>query len=130
MRTRVMRDTETAFASARQTLAQARLFAPTSPHRVFRAEFQWSMVAGGCADLITSGPAGSIRIVVADRGSGMERTERPTGFGSRLSRLLIAQVKGDIGFQDNGPGTKVVLTAALPAATEGHAATGALPSSS
>jgi light-regulated signal transduction histidine kinase (bacteriophytochrome) len=79
--------------------------------------------------IVAGGPNGSIRIVVADQGSGMERTERPGGFGSRLTRLLIAQVKGELAFQDNSPGTKVVLTAPLPAAAEGHAATGALPSS-
>ena len=78
--------------------------------------------------IVAAGASGSIRIIVADQGSGMERTERPDGFGSQLTRLLVAQLKGDIAFQNNGPGTKVILTAPLPA-VEGPAATGALPSS-
>jgi two-component sensor histidine kinase len=69
---------------------------------------------------VSGGPNGHIRIVVADQGAGMERRERPGGFGSRLTRLLIAQLKGEMDFQDNGPGTKVVLTAPLAAVTEGH----------
>jgi light-regulated signal transduction histidine kinase (bacteriophytochrome) len=68
--------------------------------------------------VISGGPNGSIRIAVADQGSGMERTERPGGFGSRLTRMLMAQAKGEIDFQDNRPGTRVVLTAPLPVGTE------------
>jgi two-component sensor histidine kinase len=70
---------------------------------------------------VAGGPSGSIRIVVADHGSGMERTERPGGFGSRLTRLLIAQVKGEMDIQDNRPGTRVVLTAPLAAQIDTHA---------
>jgi two-component sensor histidine kinase len=73
---------------------------------------------------VASGPNGSIRIVVADRGCGMERAERPGGFGSRLMHLLIAQVKGEMVFQDNRPGTKVVLTAPLAVAAEGPSESG------
>jgi chemotaxis family two-component system sensor kinase Cph1 len=46
--------------------------------------------------------------------------EQPGGFGSRLTRTLVAQVKGTIEFQDNRPGTRVVLTVPLPAHSEGH----------
>jgi light-regulated signal transduction histidine kinase (bacteriophytochrome) len=74
--------------------------------------------------IVAGGPNGSIRIVVADQGGGMERAERPGGFGSRLMRLLIAQVKGEMAFQDNRPGTKVVLTAPLAVAAEGRAERG------
>jgi light-regulated signal transduction histidine kinase (bacteriophytochrome) len=73
---------------------------------------------------VAGGPNGSIRIVVADQGGGMERAERPGGFGSRLMRLLIAQVKGEMAFQDNRPGTKVVLTAPLAVAAERRAERG------
>jgi light-regulated signal transduction histidine kinase (bacteriophytochrome) len=73
---------------------------------------------------VAGGPNGSIRIVVADQGGGMERVERPGGFGSRLMRLLIAQVKGEMAFQDNRPGTKVVLTAPLAVLAEGRAESG------
>jgi light-regulated signal transduction histidine kinase (bacteriophytochrome) len=79
---------------------------------------------------VAGGPNGSIRIVVADQGAGMEQTERPGGFGSRLTRLLIAQIKGELDFQDNRPGTKVVLTAPLAAGAQGHTAPdGGLPAS-
>ena len=51
----------------------------------------------------------------------MLQDERPGGFGWRLTRTLVAQVKGEIEFQDNRPGTRVVLTVPLPA-HEGHLA--------
>ncbi|WP_084113115.1 histidine kinase dimerization/phosphoacceptor domain -containing protein [Belnapia moabensis] len=69
---------------------------------------------------IASGPNGSIRITVADQGSGMKQTERPGGFGSRLTRMLMMQVKGQLAIQDNRPGTRVVLTAPLLAGAEGR----------
>ena len=64
---------------------------------------------------VCGGPGGVVRIAVADRGTGMEREERPGGFGSRLTRALMAQVRGGIEFQDNRPGTRVVLTVPRPA---------------
>ncbi len=86
--------------------------------------------APGPIDVIVSGgPSTGIRIVVADQGGGMERAERPGGFGSRLTQLLIAQVKGEMAFQDNRPGTKVVLTAPLAGAAEAHAGSGGAPPS-
>lgn len=75
--------------------------------------------APGLIDVIVGGgPSGSIRIAVADQGTGMERTERPGGFGSRLTRLLVADLNGEIEIQDNNPGTRMVLTAPLAAASE------------
>jgi two-component sensor histidine kinase len=62
-----------------------------------------------------------VQIVIADQGAGMERTERPGGFGSRMVRSLITQVRGQIEFRDNRPGTRVVLTVTLPAGVAGHA---------
>ena len=64
------------------------------------------------------GPSGGIRISVADQGTGMLQEERPGGFGWRLTRTLVAQVRGEIAFQDNRPGTRVVLTVPLPALFE------------
>ncbi|GGC62619.1 histidine kinase [Siccirubricoccus deserti] len=81
-------------------------------------------VPGPVDVIVAGGPNGSIRIVVADQGGGMERAERPGGFGSRLTRLLVAQVRGEMAFQDNRPGTRVVLTAPLAVAAEGRAASG------
>jgi two-component sensor histidine kinase len=65
---------------------------------------------------VGGGTSGRIRITVADQGTG-----------------LVVQVKGEIEFQDNRPGTRVVLTVPLPAAvhSEGHPeAEGQLPPAS
>jgi two-component system, chemotaxis family, sensor kinase Cph1 len=51
-----------------------------------------------------------IQVIVADRGRGMEQRERAHGFGSRLTGLLVSQLEGTIEFQNNFPGTKVVLS--------------------
>ena len=66
------------------------------------------------------GSSGSIRISVADQGTGMLQEERPGDFGWRLTRTLVAQVKGKIEFQDNRQGIRVVLTVPLPAHFEDH----------
>jgi two-component system, chemotaxis family, sensor kinase Cph1 len=51
-----------------------------------------------------------IQVTVADQGHGLEQTERSDGFGSRLTGLLVSQLEGAIEFQNNFPGTKVVLS--------------------
>jgi two-component system, chemotaxis family, sensor kinase Cph1 len=51
-----------------------------------------------------------IQVIVADQGRGIEQTERADGFGSRLTGLLVSQLEGAIEFQNNFPGTKVVLS--------------------
>ena len=51
-----------------------------------------------------------IQVIVADQGRGIERTERAGGFGSRLTGLLVSQLEGAIEFQNNFPGTRVVLS--------------------
>jgi two-component system, chemotaxis family, sensor kinase Cph1 len=53
---------------------------------------------------------GRIQVIVADQGRGIEQTERADGFGSRLTGLLVSQLEGAIEFQNNFPGTKVVLS--------------------
>jgi two-component system, chemotaxis family, sensor kinase Cph1 len=55
-------------------------------------------------------PGRGIRIIIADQGRGIEQTERPGGFGSRLTGLLVSRLEGAIEFQNNFPGTKVVLS--------------------
>jgi two-component system, chemotaxis family, sensor kinase Cph1 len=62
---------------------------------------------------VGGGLNGAIQIAVADQGTGTTREERPGGFGSRLTRSLMAQIRGQIVLQDNRPGTRVVLTAPL-----------------
>ncbi len=62
---------------------------------------------------VGGGLNGAIQIAVADQGTGTTREERPGGFGSRLTRSLMAQIRGQIVLQENRPGTRVVLTAPL-----------------
>ena len=76
---------------------------------------------------VCGGPDGGVRIAVADRGAGMEREERPGGFGSRLTRALMAQVRGGIELQDNRPGTRVVLTVPRPTRSGGRPEPGGGP---
>ncbi len=65
---------------------------------------------------MTAGKDGerAIRVVVADRGAGAEGRGRPEGFGARLVRVLVAQLKGEILLEDNRPGLRVVLVVPLP----------------
>jgi two-component system, chemotaxis family, sensor kinase Cph1 len=51
-----------------------------------------------------------IQVIIADQGRGIEQTQRSDGFGSRLTGLLVSQLEGAIEFQNNFPGTKVVLS--------------------
>jgi two-component system, chemotaxis family, sensor kinase Cph1 len=59
------------------------------------------------------GSGGRIQVIVADQGRGIGQTERAEGFGSRLTGLLVSQLGGAIEFQNNFPGTKVVLSVPL-----------------
>jgi light-regulated signal transduction histidine kinase (bacteriophytochrome) len=82
--------------------------------------------ASGPVDITVGGtPNGGIKIAVADRGTGMKREERPGGFGSRLIHSLTAQIKGKIDFEDNRPGTKVILS--VPPPSDGHTASDGEP---
>jgi chemotaxis family two-component system sensor kinase Cph1 len=51
-----------------------------------------------------------IQVIITDQGRGIEQTERPGGFGSRLTGLLMSRLEGAIEFRNNFPGTKVVLS--------------------
>ncbi|WP_158600917.1 histidine kinase dimerization/phosphoacceptor domain -containing protein [Teichococcus wenyumeiae] len=81
--------------------------------------------AVGPIDITVGGtPNGGIKIAVADQGKGMKREERPGGFGSRLTRLLTGQIGGKINFEDNRPGTRVVLSVPLSALCNDYPASG------
>jgi two-component system, chemotaxis family, sensor kinase Cph1 len=60
--------------------------------------------------LLSEEPERGIQVVIADHGVGIEEKRRPDGFGSRLTGLLVSQLGGAIEFQNNFPGTKVVLS--------------------
>ncbi|TCL67142.1 histidine kinase dimerization/phosphoacceptor domain -containing protein [Rhizobium sp. BK251] len=51
------------------------------------------------------------RLIVADEGVG--RGSARTGFGSRLINGLVGQLGGTLEYQDNQPGTRVVLSAPI-----------------
>jgi two-component system, chemotaxis family, sensor kinase Cph1 len=51
-----------------------------------------------------------IRIRIADRGLGMGTVAQGSGFGSRLTRLLVDQLRGEMRVEDNKPGTVVILS--------------------
>jgi chemotaxis family two-component system sensor kinase Cph1 len=49
----------------------------------------------------------SFTVTVADRGKG--RTSERVGFGTRMMKGLVAQLAGELSFEDNGPGVTAVL---------------------
>jgi two-component sensor histidine kinase len=84
--------------------------------------------APGPIDVTVGGtPNGGLKIAVADQGTGMKQVERPGGFGSRLTRSLMAQIRGKIDFENNRPGTRVILTVPPSMPASGHPASGAEP---
>ena len=56
----------------------------------------------------------AIRITVRDHGAGMAGGKRPDGFGSRLVRVLVAQLRGELVFDENRPGLRAILVVPLP----------------
>lgn len=56
--------------------------------------------------------AAELRVEVADHGVG---GWQPSGFGSRMMTVMVKQLAGKLAFEDNAPGVKAVLTAALGA---------------
>jgi light-regulated signal transduction histidine kinase (bacteriophytochrome) len=84
--------------------------------------------APGPIDVTVGGtPNGGLKIAVADQGTGMKQVERPGGFGSRLTRSLMAQIRGKVDFENNRPGTRVILTVPPSMPASGHPASGAKP---
>jgi chemotaxis family two-component system sensor kinase Cph1 len=53
---------------------------------------------------------GRMRLVIADRGSGVTATEPRQSFGSRLVQTLVQQLSGTLERSDNHPGLRVVLS--------------------
>ena len=54
---------------------------------------------------------GRFRLVVADKGRG--RSSSRQGFGTRMMTALVSQLSGQLDFEDNAPGVRVVLAAPI-----------------
>jgi len=57
------------------------------------------------------GEQGSLRLVVADRGTG--RPASGSGFGTKMMNALVIQLGGRLVYEDNHPGMRAVLTAPI-----------------
>ncbi|HEY0045007.1 MAG TPA: histidine kinase dimerization/phosphoacceptor domain -containing protein [Allosphingosinicella sp.] len=53
---------------------------------------------------------GALQVVVADSGVGGADSERAGSFGSKLTMALVRQLRGEIGYEDNDPGSRIVLS--------------------
>jgi two-component sensor histidine kinase len=66
------------------------------------------------------------RLSVADQGRGKESPRE--GFGSRMMEALVAQLSGELEYQNNNPGLRAILTAPIEigsaGATARHSAVG------
>lgn len=58
---------------------------------------------------------GSLRLIVADRGTGVAAAEPRKSFGSHLVQTLIGQLTGTLERADNDPGLRLILTCPLGA---------------
>lgn len=65
--------------------------------------------AAGPVEITLSEDRTGVRAIVADRGQGRIST-RP-GFGTRMMGALVAQLAGELAYEDGAPGVRVVLTA-------------------
>jgi chemotaxis family two-component system sensor kinase Cph1 len=68
---------------------------------------------GGPGSILIEGARddhGRMRLVIADRGSGIVATEPRQSFGSRLVQTLVQQLGGTLEREDNAPGLRVVLS--------------------
>lgn len=52
-----------------------------------------------------------LRLIVADNGRG--RQGQAQGFGSRMMSAMVAQLQGELAYEDNEPGVRAILTAPL-----------------
>jgi two-component system, chemotaxis family, sensor kinase Cph1 len=73
-------------------------------------KYAYAGVAGPVEIALTE-HADKIRLVVADKGVG--RTSGRRGFGTRMMIALIAQLGGELEFEDNEPGVRAVLSAPI-----------------
>lgn len=58
----------------------------------------------------TQGNDGRLRLVVADRGTGLASDEPRQSFGSHLVETLVGQLSGTLERADNHPGLRLILT--------------------
>jgi chemotaxis family two-component system sensor kinase Cph1 len=65
--------------------------------------------AAGPIEIALTEHAGRFRLVVADKGQG--RTSGRRGFGTRMMTALVTQLGGELEFEDNQPGLRVVFSA-------------------
>jgi light-regulated signal transduction histidine kinase (bacteriophytochrome) len=65
--------------------------------------------AAGPVEISLSEDRTGIRAIVADRGQG--RISTRSGFGTRMMGALVAQLAGELSYEDGAPGVRVVLTA-------------------
>jgi two-component sensor histidine kinase len=69
--------------------------------------------AGGPGPVLiqaTQGNDGRLRLVVADRGTGLASDEPRQSFGSHLVETLVGQLSGTVERADNDPGLRLILT--------------------
>jgi light-regulated signal transduction histidine kinase (bacteriophytochrome) len=57
----------------------------------------------------------NFRLTVADRGVGRPSSGGRSGFGSRMIDALVRQLGGELAYEDNRPGLKVILSASSSA---------------
>lgn len=55
----------------------------------------------------------SLRLIVQDQGKGLDGSVKGTGFGSRMLKMLMQTLGGDLVYEDNQPGVRAVLVAAI-----------------
>ena len=55
----------------------------------------------------------SLRLVVQDRGRGLDGEVTGTGFGTRMLTTLVQQLQGTIDYEDNAPGVRAVVSAPI-----------------
>lgn len=55
----------------------------------------------------------SLRLIVQDQGKGLDGSVKGTGFGSRMLKMLMQTLGGDLVYEDNQPGVRAVLVAEI-----------------
>jgi two-component sensor histidine kinase len=63
--------------------------------------------AAGPIEILLVEDRNDLRLIVADRGGGKVTFRK--GFGSRIMDALVAQLKGEIIYADNGPGLRTTV---------------------
>lgn len=74
--------------------------------------------APGPIEVSLEGAGSKLRVIVADRGRGKQRSEPGGGFGSRMMTAMVRQLSGEIVQADNRPGLRAILTAPVAAALQ------------